>query len=165
MNSSSLISSKGLSFLCYTNNVRRVQLLVHHSWGEVVEWKLASLPVHKHDLSCGHHVWFSSLFQFPLLHGQLFYEVLFILPFLHLVYASDMLWLNMRQNIRDVVAGIIDPFSANATSQYAIDVALSLSHVNNTRTIDQVNSLCQSNVLPHLRFTRNRCSLTHLLLF
>lgn len=65
----------------------------------------------------------------------------------------------------NVISWLINFFSSNATLQNAINVVLTLSWMYSTRTINQINSFTQCNILPNFSFSWNWSSSTNFLFF
>lgn len=72
--------------------------------------------------------------------------------------------LALLEHIRDILLRIGDVLNSHDTSEQNVCFRVFVTWRNNTRTIDQEDSLHQSDVLPHLGLARDGCNLAHFLL-
>jgi len=89
------------------------------------------------------------------LSAELLQKVLGILPLLNTIDVPNVLWLNLFENGVDILRRIGHFLSSAHALQYLIGVRLILI-VHDTRTIDQIDPLRQSEVLPCLCFAWDR---------
>ncbi len=85
-----------------------------------------------------------------------------IFPVLNAIAASNIFRLDAGQEGVKILMGIFNFFNTNSGLQYAFRIRCTrLGH--SSRTIDQEDFPEKSDVLPNSSFTRDRCSVAHLL--
>lgn len=65
----------------------------------------------------------------------------------------------------NVISWLINFFSSDTSFQNTVDIIFALSWMYCTRAIYQINSFCQSNILPYFCLSRNRSRSANFLLF
>lgn len=72
---------------------------------------------------------------------------------------------NFFENMLNVISRLVNFFSSDTTLQHTINIIFTLSRMHSTRTINQINSFSQSDILPNFSFSWNWSSSTNFPLF
>lgn len=127
------------------------------------EGDLSSLPVSDQESRDGVEVSVSSLQKSARSHGKLLHEVFSGLPLFNSVDLLKLLSLSSLEELIDVAFGVLEFLCSHNSFKH--DIGLSIIRVvHDTGTIDEVNSLGESDVLPNLGLSGNRSNLTDVLL-
>lgn len=132
-------------------------------WRLREEWDVSSLPVVDDGVAHVVRVSLSALPELARTLGHLLDEVLGIGPCVDTEDVSDVLRGDSVKNGLDVVLGVWQSLGTHHSLEDLVDICFTLI-VDNTWAIDQINALCEGDVLPHLGLTWDRGHLTALLL-
>uniref|UniRef100_A0A8W7PVQ6 Uncharacterized protein n=1 Tax=Anopheles coluzzii TaxID=1518534 RepID=A0A8W7PVQ6_ANOCL len=127
-----------------------------------VEREPAALPVVQYHLRHRLHVRLALLQQLARLARNLLEEIDMVRPLGHAVRLHHVLLADALQHLLDVVLRIVDQLDPHHRLQHLLRVGFR-GRVDDARAIDQEDALHQRDVLPHLRFARDRGHLAHLL--
>lgn len=120
--------------------------------GEVRQ--VAALPVDDDLLGDVVEVGLAAPEQLAGLDAELLQEVLGVFPFVNAINILNILSLDFFKDGVDVLRRVRHLLGSDHALEHLLRVRLVLV-VHDTRAVDQVNSLCQGDVLPRLGFSRN----------
>lgn len=138
---------------------------VNFSRRKMIKREFSSLPVNQNQLWCGFHVGLSSFFQLSFSDCHFLKEILGILPLFNSVRFDQMSLINFLYDLGDVICRIEDFLGPYTAFQNTIDIAFSLGYMYSPRTIDQIYSFGQCNILPNSCFSGNWCCFTYYFFF
>jgi hypothetical protein len=75
------------------------------------------------------------------------------------IQLSHGLFLNLCKNAMNVNSWIIKSFGSDNSLQNSVKIAIIFTSINDSWTIDKINSSCEGDVLPNFSFSRNWSSL------
>jgi len=99
---------------------------------------------------------FSTFEKLACLPAQLLEEVLCVFPFMYAIYVVYVLMVDSLKNCMYVLRRLREFFGSDNALQDFLDFGL-VFIVHDTWAIDQVDALGQSDILPDLGLSGNRC--------
>mmetsp|Transcript_6562 Transcript_6562/g.18159 ORF Transcript_6562/g.18159 Transcript_6562/m.18159 type:complete len:283 (-) Transcript_6562:92-940(-) len=123
---------------------------VQASLGKREERDLTPLPVVEHHLGRRVQVGVASLAQLSRAQRHLSQKVFGVFPARQLVGAAEILGLNPVDDLIDVLGGVFELFDAHDALEYGVRFGIALVGVDDSRAVDEEDSLHQRDVLPYL---------------